>query len=115
MFYCLCILKMIWIWMIWIWARLKSFMDRTWPPGRHPWTLNAWNFYLFIHLLADAEQHQHVVALCDAHGVEVTEHVGARDPALRHKAGGTSSVAGHTRDTHHGHARPVHVATLRYI
>lgn len=40
------------------------------------------NLYLFIHLLADTQQHQHVVALGDAHGVEVTEDVGAGDPAL---------------------------------
>jgi hypothetical protein len=39
--------------------------------------------HLLVHLLADAEQHQHVVTLCDAHGVEVTEDVGAGDPALR--------------------------------
>lgn len=51
-------------------------------------SLNAWNFYLLVHLLADAEQHQHVVALCDAHRVEVTEHVGARDPALEEQTGG---------------------------
>lgn len=39
--------------------------------------------YLVIHLLADTQQHQHVVTLCDAHGVEITEDVSARYPALR--------------------------------
>lgn len=47
-----------------------------------------WNFYLVVHLLADAEQHQHVVALRDAHSVKVTEHVSARYPALEEKTGG---------------------------
>ncbi len=43
--------------------------------------------YLVIHLLADTQQHQHVVALCDAHGVQITEDVSTRYPALRDRQG----------------------------
>jgi hypothetical protein len=35
----------------------------------------------FRHLCGDGQEHQHVLALCDAHGVQVTEHVGAGDLA----------------------------------
>lgn len=41
--------------------------------------------YLLVHLLADAQQHQHVVALRDAHGVKVTEDVAARYPPLTNR------------------------------
>lgn len=38
--------------------------------------------YLLVHLLTEAQQHQHVVALRDAHGVEVAEDVRTRNPSL---------------------------------
>ena len=38
---------------------------------------------LLAQLVAHAQQHEHVVALGHAHGIEVAEHVGARDPAHR--------------------------------
>lgn len=47
--------------------------------------------YLVIHLLADTQQHQHVVTLCDAHGVEITEDVSTRYPALRDRQRDTES------------------------
>ena len=37
---------------------------------------------LFRHLGADGQQHQHVVALGHAHGVQVAQHVGTRYLAL---------------------------------
>lgn len=43
---------------------------------------NICNCYLVAHLLADTQQHQHVVALRNAHGIQIAEDVGARYPAL---------------------------------
>ena len=37
---------------------------------------------LLRHLGGHGQQHQHVVALRHAHGVQVRQHVGAGDPAL---------------------------------
>ena len=37
------------------------------------------------HLIADSQEHQHVVALCDPHGVEVAEDVGTGYPALEER------------------------------
>lgn len=37
------------------------------------------------HLIADSKEHQHVVAFCDPHGVEVAEDVGTGYPALEER------------------------------
>lgn len=55
--------------------------------------------YLLIHLLADAQQHQHVVTLGDAHGVEVAQHVSARYPALSHRGFQSLTTFTHLKKT----------------
>lgn len=41
--------------------------------------------HLFCHFLTNTQQHKHVVTLCDAHGVEVTQHIGTGNAALNQK------------------------------
>lgn len=46
----------------------------------------AWP-YPVGHFVADTQEHQHVVALCHPHGVQVAEDVGTGDPALEERVG----------------------------
>lgn len=38
--------------------------------------------HLLIHLLTDAKKHKHVIALCDAHGIKITQHIRTGNSAL---------------------------------
>lgn len=72
-------------------TRSRSCDTHTQTMSKRGWTARVYvhnmicRLYLLIHLLADAQQHQHVVTLCDAHGVEIAEDVSARYPALCQK------------------------------
>lgn len=63
-------------------TRTQTLREEETLAGGHEAACRA---YLLVHLLADAQQHQHVVTLRDAHGVEVAQHVSARYPALSHQ------------------------------
>lgn len=38
--------------------------------------------HLLIHLLTDAEKHEHVVTLCDAHGIQITQNICTSNSSL---------------------------------